>query len=162
MTPNENTQAERKAFEALSEFAADPALLERDSKGRYFYTRVRVLWEGWQARAALSAPPAAECDHEWVSARNKYITSGEICAKLCGAIRTEGSATPVAAVAQPVEDFPHKVKVWSSEIERLIGVADKHAPGQGALDTALNMLDYMKRQAGALAASPSCEQKGGA
>lgn len=33
----------------------------------------------------------AECEHEWVDARNKYVESGEICRK-CRAIRalTEG------------------------------------------------------------------------
>jgi hypothetical protein len=32
------------------------------------------------------------CEHEWVSARNEVVTSGEICKK-CYAIRAEGTRT---------------------------------------------------------------------
>lgn len=61
---------------------------------------------------------------------------------------------PAVDAGETEAGFAYKVKVWSAEIERLIGIADKHAPGQGALDTALNMLDYMKRQAAAHASRP--------
>lgn len=110
MTPNENTQAEREDIlqdlhnELYRAQTTDNPVVLLEAVGR-----ARLLLSRY--RAALSAPPAAECDHEWVSARNKYITSGEICAKLCGAIRTEGSATPVAAVAQPVADDLLKLAV---------------------------------------------------
>lgn len=36
---------------------------------------------------------APKCDHQWVDARNQYVTSGEICAKLCGAVRPGNEAS---------------------------------------------------------------------
>lgn len=91
MTPNENTQAEREDIlqdlhnELYRAQTTDNPVVLLEAVGR-----ARLLLSRY--RAALSAPPAAECDHEWVSARNKYVTSGEICAKLCGAIRAEQPA----------------------------------------------------------------------
>lgn len=42
--------------------------------------------------------PVDVCEHVWVSARNEVVESGEICAKLCGAIRAEQApASPPAA-----------------------------------------------------------------
>lgn len=44
-------------------------------------------------RAAPVQQEAVEaCDHEWIPLRNEKITSGEICAKLCGATRREGDS----------------------------------------------------------------------
>jgi hypothetical protein len=45
-------------------------------------------------KAALAQPDAAraagECTHEWVSARNEYVQSGEMCRK-CLLLRAEGT-----------------------------------------------------------------------
>lgn len=38
---------------------------------------------------AYCVVPVDVCEHVWVSARNEVVESGEICAKLCGAIRAE-------------------------------------------------------------------------
>ncbi len=55
-----------------------------------------LLWYGFasmdeKARfiidALLGPESKTECDHEWVSARNEVVKSGEMCAKMCGAIR---------------------------------------------------------------------------
>ena len=49
---------------------------------------IDLLLEDYERHLADEAKVQA-CDHQWVSARNQYIQSGEICAKLCGAIRSE-------------------------------------------------------------------------
>lgn len=52
----------------------------------------------FRAGAALAQPAPVQqeaveaCDHEWIPLRNEKITSGEICAKLCGATRREGDS----------------------------------------------------------------------
>lgn len=60
MTTTDGTKgqamAEREEFEAQPEFVADPLLLDRGPDGSYHYVRVQGAWDGWKARAALSAP----------------------------------------------------------------------------------------------------------
>lgn len=53
--------------------------------------RLKHMREKLSKIQALLSPVG--CQHEWLDARNSVITSGEICAKMCGAIRPGNAAS---------------------------------------------------------------------
>jgi xanthine/CO dehydrogenase XdhC/CoxF family maturation factor len=55
--------------------------------------RVLAMDAGKRARALLAHKEAEPCVHEWVDARNEYVTSGELCRK-CHAIRPAEPVCP--------------------------------------------------------------------
>jgi len=86
---SELTKARRSAMQALS-------LIEPIRRGANLSSS--DIWEACAAlEARLPAPAKIDtCVHEWVDVHNEYVKSGEICAKLCGAIRSGNQSAPAA------------------------------------------------------------------
>jgi hypothetical protein len=133
-TTTESSQAggEREAFEAWAK-KYGRIFLDRQPHGPYMHVYTQEAWVGWQARAALSAPPAVP-DTESTRARLEYAARSlrsiadkgrvglgdsypEIVA-LWATIRDIAAAPPVAAVAQPVAPG------WNEAVEAAAKVLD--------------------------------------
>lgn len=69
--------------EATSAMKAGGIPLEPLMELRRAYDAGFTAWE-----PLIKVKPLIECEHEWVSARNKVITSGEFCPK-CMSLRAE-------------------------------------------------------------------------
>lgn len=172
----ESSQAggEREAFEATIGKGRD---LRRAAGGDYMSCYVQNDWDVWQARAALSAPPAT------TEAGDGVLNKAQVCAALAnarlmlvktkhglrvekaitGATAYSGGVPPVAAVAQPVAGMEAWDRVLRSSVpERWKGCASP----VGAVQSYIAELEEalisrgVDVDADALDASPSSERPG--